>query len=250
MHALLAHAYHLAQYGLHVLLLPLWRPPLATLAVGALGRVGVLARSRRGAALVAGFAVLAGWMLIHPAWTAWPPPPVARLPGLALILLAEAWILRAARPHAGRLLTPATAALAAWWLRGAPSDAGALLDCIPVFLGLAGALPLARRLARGDDGRGSAAAALLLAVGIMLAGASVHWARAAVVPAVAALVLLGVPETSAALAGLIVMVAAATIVASDRGRLLPVDAACLAPLLAWPLAVRLSGWKRKRRQAG
>ncbi len=238
MHALLAHAYHLAQYGLHVLLLPLWRPPLATVGVAAACRLGGLTRLRSGATLTACCAVLAGWMLINPDWAAWPPPPVARLPGLALILLAGLSIRGATGPRTGRVPGLITAALAAWWMRGAPAGAAALLGCIPVFLGLAAALEAARRLARDDDARGSAAAALVLAGAIMLAGASTHWARAAVVPAVASLVLLGVAEASAALSGLIVLVAAATLVASDRGRMLPVDLACLTPLLAWPLAAR------------
>ncbi len=245
MHALLAHAYHLVQYGLHVLLLPLWHPPLATLAVAAACRVGGLSRSRRGAALTACLAVLAGWILIPQAWDTWPPPPIARLPGLALVLLAEATIPVVAWPRGARLVPLATAALAAWWLRGAPAGAAALLACLPVFLGLATALPLARRLAQPDDGRGSAAAALVLAGGILLAGASVHWARAAVVPAMAAITLLGVADASAALSGTIVVAAAAAIVASDRGRLLPVDLACLAPLLVWPLAARVLPRRQK-----
>ncbi len=243
MHALLAHAYHLAQHGLHILLLPLWRPPLATLGVAALGRVCGLTRTRRGAIATAGLAILAGWLLVAPGWTAWPLPPVARLPGLALILLAGTWTA-AGRTASVRLVQPIMAALAAWWLRGAPAGVTAILACLPVFLGLAAALPLARRLARSDDGRGSAAAALVLAGGAMLAGAAIHWARAALVPAVAALVLLGVTGASAALSGMIVLVAAATLVASDRGRVLPVDIACLAPLLVWPLASGMRGQRK------
>jgi hypothetical protein len=42
------------------------------------------------------------------------------------------------------------------------------------------------------------------------------------------------------LAGLLVAAAISAIVASDRGRLVPVDIACLVPLLAWPLAARLT----------
>ncbi len=235
MHALLAHAYHLAQYGLHVLLLPLWHPPLAALAVAAIGRIAGLARTQHGAGLTACAAALAGWVFLDPGWTTWPPPPVARLPGLALILLGGTWLLEAMRPRAGALIALATAALAAWWLRGAPTGAATILYCLPVFLGLAAALLLARRLAHGDDGRGSATAALVLAAGMMLTGASAHWARAALVPAAAAIVLLGAVEASAALSGTIVLVAASAIVASDRGRVLLVDVAGLVPLLAWPV---------------
>ena len=231
MHALLAHAYHLAEYGLHVLLLPLWHPPLAALAIAAAGRIAGFARTPRGATLTACAAALAGWMLLDAGWTTWPPPPIARLPVLALILLAEML-----PPRNRRLVPLALAALAAWWLRGAPTGAAALLGCVPVFLGLAIAFPLARRLARGDTGLGSAAAGLVLAAGIMLAGASVHWARAAIVPAVSALALLGVWGAGQALSGAIVVVAASAMVASDRGRLWPVDLACLAPLLVWPAA--------------
>ena len=239
MHALLAHAYHLAQYGLHVLLHPLWRPPVAALAIAIASRLTGLAGTPRGAGLTACGAVLAGWLLLNPGWTAWPPPPVGRLPGLALILLAEAALRGDATRRARWPVALTTAGLAAWWLRGAPFGLSAILLCTPVFLSLAAALGLARRLARGDGGTGSAAAALVLAGGILLTGASGHWARAAVVPAVAAVALLGLAEASAALSGTIVVVAASTLVASDRGRLPLVDAACLWPLLVWPVAARL-----------
>ncbi len=239
MHALLAHAYHLAQYGLHVLAHPLWRPALVALAVASAARLAGLARGPRMAAVSAGVAVLAGWLTLGAPLDAWPLPPVARLPGLALVVLAEAWLLASLRPRAAWLVAPVAAALAAWWLRGAPAGVEGVLGCVPVALGLAAALPLARLLARGDAGWGGAAAALALAAGLLLSGAAAHWARAALVPAAAALALLGCTEAAGALAGAVVAVAAAAMVASDRGRILAVDAACLAPLLAWGLVGRL-----------
>ncbi len=140
-----------------------------------------------------------------------------------------------------------TAAVGAWWLRGAPLDGPGILNCMPVFLGLAAALPLARWLARADRGWGGAGAAMALAGSLLLTGAAVHWARAAAVVAVAALALLGVADAAGAIAGLVVVVAAAAIVASDRGRLIPVDIACLAPLPAWWLAKRIPRRKPRRK---
>ncbi len=249
MHAILAHLDHLAERAmdlplLRVLSQPLLWPPAAALAVAAACRMGGVARTSRGVSLAVCGAVLAGWLVLNPRWAGWPEPPVARLPGLALILLGEAWLRTRARPAPGWLLTPAAAALAAWWLRGAPGGGPAILACMPVFLGLAAALPLARRLARGDDGWGGVAAGLVLAAGLLLTGAAVHWARAAVVPAAAALALLGIDGAAPAVAGGVVMVAAAAMVASDRGRLVPVDTACVAPLLAWLVAARLQRPKR------
>ena len=197
MHALFAHAYHLARFGLHVLLLPIWRPPAAALAVALAGRAAGFARDPHCAGLTAGVAVLAGWLLLNPDWAAWPPPPVARLPGLALLLMLDVW--PGGRTRQGRLVTAVIAAVAAWWLRGAPGSLAGLAGCVPVAVGLAVALPLARWLARGDAGWGSVAAALVLAGGLMLTGASAHWARAALVPGLAALVLVGGPGAAGAL---------------------------------------------------
>jgi hypothetical protein len=244
MHAWLAHAYHLARFGLHVLLHPLWRAPLAAGLAAGLGRLAGLAKSPRGAAGLACGAALVGWIVLYPGVMAMPPPPVGRLPELALILLAGLyWRATGLR---GLALT-ATAASGAWWLRGAPLDGNGILNCMPVFLGLAAALPLARRWSGGDRGWGGVAAALALAGSLLLTGAAVHWAQAAAVVAVAALALWGVADAAGAIAGLVVMVAAATIVASDRGRLIPVDVACLAPLPAWWLAKRIPRRKPGRK---
>lgn len=246
MHAWLAHGYHLAQFGLHVLLHPLWRAPLAAGLVAGLGRLVGLGKSPRGAAVVACGAALAGWGVLYPPFLAMPPPPVGRLPGLAVIVGLEAWWLGARRVRLGGVALAGTAAAGAWWLRGAPLDGPAILNCMPVFLGLAAALPLARWLARDDRGWGGVVAAVVLAGSLLVTGAAVHWARAAVVVAVAALALLGV-DAAGAIAGLVVMVAAATIVASDRGRLIPVDIACLAPLPAWALVRRIPRRKPGRK---
>ncbi len=262
MHTLLAHAYHLAQYGLHVLLLPLWHAPLAAGAITAAGRLLGRAKTPRGTAQLACAAVFTGWLLLDPGWAAWPEPPVGRLPGLALILWLAAGF---AQPGPVSPAALGTAALTAWWLRGTPFDVVGILYCMPVFVGLAIALPLARFLvcvggaseggtggqSGAHDGHGgvrdaaswgNVAASLVLAGGLMLSGASVHWARAALIPGVVAAVLPGLAEAGS---GLIVLVAACALVASDRGRVLAVDLACVSPLLVWA-ALRLRG----RRQAG
>jgi hypothetical protein len=235
MHALLAHAYHLALLPIHVVMLPVWRPLVVCLFVALAIRLAGFG------AMAAGFAVLAGWVAQDMAWLgAWPPPPVARLPGLALILLAESLLRQRGKGTGGWWILPVSAALGAWWLRGAPVSGPAVLRCMPVFLGLVAALPLARLLARDDSGWGGIGASLALAGGLWVTGASPHWARAALVPAVSAAALLGLTDAAPVLAGVIVMASAAALVASDRGRLVPVDAACLVPLLAWALAPRLA----------
>jgi hypothetical protein len=160
---------------------------------------------------------------------------LARLPGLAVLLI----VYGMAAPRLGRLATPLLAALAAWWLRGAPLGGAAFASIVPVFLGLFAAIPLARRLAARDTGWTGIAAAAALAACIALSGGAMHWARAARVPACAGLALIGIADAAATLQLATVLVAAATIVASDRGRFIPVDAAALAPLLVWYLAPRL-----------
>ncbi len=104
-------------------------------------------------------------------------------------------------------------------------------------------MALAERLSRpaaGDPGWARAGAALALAGALWATGASTHWALASLVPAVAALALVGFPEPSALLARAVTTVAAAAILASDRGRFIPVDGAAAAPLAAWFFAPRLT----------
>ena len=151
MHAILAHAYRLA---LHVLTLQLWRPPAATLAVALALRLSGVARSARGAALACLGAVLAGWLLLDPHWVGLHPPPLARLPGLAVILLVEAALRAGSKPRLAWLTGLLCAAVGAWWLRGAPVTWPPILYCVPVFLGLAAGLPVSCWLARNDDGLG------------------------------------------------------------------------------------------------
>ena len=220
MHALLAHAYHLLQSHL-------WRPPAAAVALALTSRVSGWPKN---AALTACAASLAGWLLLDPGWATWPPNPIARLPGLALLLLAAL----AAPPR----LRAIPVVAAAWWLHGAPGTLPGLAGCVPVLLGLAAALEAARRLAPNQAPWGPAAAALILAGGLMASGASPHWARAAVVTAFAATALAGRRDAAAALAGCVVMVAASALVASDRGRLIGVDVACLLPFGALAVAAR------------
>ena len=228
MHALFVHAYHLA-------LLPMWRPLLVALGVAFAMRL-----ASAGAPAAAGCAVLAGWVVqSFPSIAVWPEPPAGRLPGLALCVLAEA-LLRQRNKGASWWLLPATAAVAAWWLRGAPLSGAGFINTMPVFLGFLAALPLARRFSSGDKGWATLGAALALAGGLWVTGAAPNFTRAALVPACAALALLDVPEAAPNLAGMIVVMAAAAIVASDRGRLVPIDAACVAPMLVWILTPGLA----------
>ena len=239
MHALLAHMYHLILYAIHIATRPVWRPLGACLAIAIGGRLAGWTRRPAGASLVAGLAVLAGWLFEATA-PAWPLPPVTRLTGLALLLTAYN-VLRARNRRAW--LLPVTAALGAWWLRGAPVDGPGILLCLPVFVGLSAALWVGERLAQADRGWAMMAGSGLLAAGLLAAGASPHWARAAGVPGMAALGLLGILEAMPAVAGLIVVVSLAALVASDQGRLVRVDIACLLPLLAWAVVCWLErGW--------
>ncbi len=233
MHALLAHAYHLALHGLDILTRPVFLCGAVSLVVALGGRLAGLARHPRGAALVAGVSVLSGWLLLDPAWASWPLPPLARLPGLGLIALG-ALLWRGPRAMI------AMSAVAAWWLRGAPWDGPGLLFCLPVFLGIAAALMLTRRAARADAGWGHAAASMALALSLLPAGAAAHWAQASLPLLLAALALPGVEGVGTILPILTVMLAADALVASDRGLLIPVDVACLTPLLAWPLTRTLA----------
>jgi hypothetical protein len=236
MHALLAHATQLALLPLHEAMLPAWRPLVVALAVA------VAVRLAGGApAMVASLAALAGWAAQDFAQlSVWPPPVNGRLPGLALILVLNVALRQRSKGAPGWWLLPATAALAGWWVRGAPLNGPGLVNCMPAFLGFLAALPLARRLAQADQGWASIAAAVALAGGLWVTGAPAIFFRAALVPACAAAALLGQAEAGTALAMPIVLAAAATIAATDHGRLTPIDAACLAPLLVWALSPALA----------
>ena len=228
MHEQLAAIYHKA---LTLIAIRAWRPPVAAFIAGLILRFLGRAHAR----LAGGLAVLAGWIALT--WPApiWPASPVGRLPGLALLLIGYGFVA----PRLGRGAIPLFAAAAAWWLRGAPLGGSELAGIMPVFLGLLVALVVVRRIAAQDAGWTSIAAAASLAASIFLAGGAMHWARAALVPASAGLALLGLSEAVAPLQLATVLVAAAAITASDRGRFIPIDAAAAAPLLVWFLAPRL-----------
>jgi hypothetical protein len=224
MHSILAHAYHLAQHGIAFALKPIWRAPGAAILVAL-----VLRLTRVQPRLAGIVAVLAGWLAVqHPEFSVLPAHPVDRLPGLAVILLAWAWLA----PRAGRAALPALAAASSWWIAGAPLSLPGLAMAVVVFPVVWAALALARSFTNRSTGAACIGAAVALAAALYVAGAASHWVYAALVPAYAGLALFGLPEAAAPLALATVLLACQTIQASDRGRFLPVDAAALAPLLA------------------
>ena len=185
MHALAAHGYHWLLRLARIATWPVWQSLLAALAVAAAVR---LVRSRRVAAVGTALAVLAGWMVMAPP-AVWPLSPVARLPGLAALMLGLAAM--PSRAQASWPATLAVAALAAWWLRGAPADLPGVAWCLPVFFVLLAGLAAANALARNGTGWTALAATLALAASLKLTGASPHWPVAALVIAIVAAALLG-----------------------------------------------------------
>ncbi len=226
MHELLARAYHLA---LRILLTPLWRPPVAAFIAGLLGRL--LGAPRAG--IAACLALCAGWAALVLPGSLYPAAPLARLAGAALLLLGFIAVAPRAGKRTAWLAAPVYAVLQGWWLRGAPVDGAGIANAVPVFLGIWAAAAVVRRISARDTGWTTIAASLALAGSLYFSGGATHWARAAVVPASAGVALLGMPLAVPALAQGVVLAAIAAIVASDRGRFVPVDAAALAPLLVW-----------------
>jgi hypothetical protein len=225
MHDQLGRIYHLARRALFA---PFWHAPFAAFIAGVLLRV--LGAGRAGVA--AALAVLAGWLVLILPLGPFAAGPVDRLPGAA-VLLALFSQYGSPRRLPGWLPLVLYAATAAWWLRGAPLDGTAVVNLVPVMLGLIAATAIARRLAAGDPGGATLAAAVVLAIALRLGGAAQHWSRAALVTAAAGFALLGLPEATAALAQTLVLIAAGAIVASNRGRLVAVDIAAATPLLVW-----------------
>jgi hypothetical protein len=233
MHALFAQVHHWTNL---VLATPTWCALLAAAGTGLILRIAAPAR----AALAACVAVTCGSLaLALPATPLWHATPIARLPG-AFLLLALSTLV-AGRPGRARywLLPPIIACITAWWLRGAPLTSAGIAGVVPVVLGLLAAAALVRRLASHDTGSTGVVAATTLAAAIWLATGATPWVFAALLPACAGLVLLGRGEAAAPLAQAATLVGVATVVAADRGRLLPIDIAALAPLLVWVLAPRL-----------
>jgi hypothetical protein len=234
MHALLTHATRLALYPVHLALLGAWRPLLLAAAVAGAARLLKL-----GPSLGAGLAVLAGWMALDfPALAHWPEPPEARLAGLGVLVLADAALRERGKPGWWQL--PVAAAAGAWWVRGAPLNGPGILNGMPVFLGLLAALPLGRRLTRGDAGTGTLAAGLALGGALWATGAALSWVKAALTVAAAALPLLGLADATAPLAAGLVLAAAMILSATNAGRFTMADAACLAPLIVWAASPALA----------
>jgi hypothetical protein len=230
MHATLAPLYHLAmRLAQHAV----WRAPAAAFLTALLLRLAW----PRAKTLAAPLALLAGWLiLLLPALTLSPVKPLDRLPGLALLLLAHAFLApKTPKPAA----LPLLAALAAWWIAGAPLTGPAIAACVPVCLGSWAALALAQRLAPRDAGYATIGATLALSAAIFLAGGAPHWAAAALIPACVGAALLRRPDAIPPLALATMLTACLTVLASNRGRFLPVDVALLAPLLVWLLVPRI-----------
>jgi hypothetical protein len=229
MHSILAHIYHLAIH-------PIWRAPAAAFFVALILRLWWI----KGRAFTVPLALLAGWLvLLAPAISLSPAKPIDRLPGLALILLLHAWLSPRAAKRAAPLRLPALAILSAWWIAGAPLNGPEIAGCVPVFLGVWAALALASRLATKDAGYATIGAALALGAAISLSGGAPHWAAASCIPACVSLALLGLPDAILPLAFATMLTATLTVLASNRGRFVPVDIAVLAPLLVWLLVPRL-----------
>ncbi len=229
MHSLLAHIYHL-------LIRPFWHAPVAAFLAAAVLRL----LGRRVAFAAATLAVLAGWLAAqYPVLIVLPARPIYRLAGLAILLLGYFWLAPRVGRRGGFLALPGLALAAAWWMVGAPLEGRGIAACVPVCLGVWAALALTRRLAVADRGWAGIGASLALAAAILLAGGAPHWGRAALVPACAGLALIGVGEAALPLAFATMLVGCLAVVASDRGRFLPVDLAVSAPLLVWWLAPRL-----------
>jgi hypothetical protein len=232
MHALLAHFYHLALHAYAFAMHPMWRAPVAALAAGLLLRLA----GARAAPFAAALTVMAGWLAVqYPGFSVLPALPVDRLPGLALLLLAYGWLGSRTGRGARWLGPPLFSAVCAWWMAGAPSSGEAVAGCVPVFLGVWAALALGGRLAAKDTGWAGIAAALALGGAILLAGGSPHWARAAIVPACAGVALIGVEGAAPVLAMATMLLGCLAVLASDRGRFVPMDLAVLAPLVMWSL---------------
>ncbi len=237
MHEQLARIYHLAR---RILLTPLWRAPIAAFVAGLLVRL----LGPRRAALGAVVAVFVGWVaLVLPLNPFTEAGPVARLPGAAIML--GVFIEAGSGPGSGPgrvrgwLALALYATAAAWWLRDAPLNGADVAHLVPVILGLIAAAAIARKLAARDTGVTTIAAAGALAAALELSGAAPHWSRAALVPAAAGLSLYGLGGSVEALAQATILVAAAAVAASNRGRFVPADLAAAAPFLVWFLAPRL-----------
>jgi len=232
-----------------------WRGPAAAIVATLVARVLAHAMGRQGAVwlraaggalgALAGWAVLAGPGLLP--LTA-PRGEMARLPGAALVLvLAALGGVRGGR--GGQAALPALpGAVAGWWLMGAPLRAAGIGAALPAIVALAGITVLAFHLIQAGgriaDSWRSAAPSLALAGALIVARVPPPWPMAALVPAAAALALLGGSTGLAAppLAAAALLAAGATDLAAGRlphGGFGALDAACLTPLVALWLAPRL-----------
>ncbi len=226
MHSLLANLYHL-------FIRPFWHAPVAAFLAGLIIRL--LGRNTAFAA-----SVLAGWLAAqYPMLSVLPDKPIYRLPGLATLLLTYFWWTSQAARRARFPALPALALSASWWIAGAPLSGPGIAACVPIFLGVWAALALTRRLTGAAGGWAGVGTSLALAACIFLAGGAPHWARAALVPACAGVALIGVAGAVLPLAFATMLVGCLAVVASDRGRFVPVDVAALAPLLVWFLTPAL-----------
>jgi hypothetical protein len=206
-------------------------------------RIGLLGTVAGGAGVVAGWFALTDRL-----WLTMGPPSAGGLAGFAAITLVIGLLAAWAGPGRAEWLGPVvTALVAAWLFLGAPRHVPASWTNWPVGLGAAVAVLLfARAFAPGSPDRlRLSLAGLTLAAALHVAGAPPLWIQLALVPGVAALAMLALPQLPAAAALPVAADVAAmgclTVVILGRLPGLgvsPVDAAALSPLLA--------GWLQPR----
>lgn len=200
-------------------------------------RANVLATAAGGAAVIAGWFLLTGVLRVDRAG-----PSIEELPAFALIALLVGLICGWLGTNRLAWLAPLLPAVAAAWLfSGAPSHLTALRSNWPIDLGVAAVVWVFTRTyapAALDPAR-LAMGGLTLAAALSVAEAPGIWTHLALVPGLAGLALLAVPQGSGS-AGLPVAAdigAAACLAALTHGRLsrlgfAPIDAAAVSPLLA------------------
>jgi hypothetical protein len=240
-------AYRDLQRAFHLALTADWRGALVALVAALALAIGgrVLRLPALGFAASA-LGIAAGWAwMTHP--FAWPAGLADRLPEVALLALAVAYLEQARSLQRIRVpLILAFALISGWWLAGAPRSMAGLVQAwvsiaIPTGLIAASALLMSE-----PDAWGLAAASLALAAALHAVSAPAIWALLALVPAAATLGALAAPGRerpplpAAAGIGAVAGGAVAMAVLMRHARIGPIGLAALAPLLAAWWSVRLA----------